>query len=203
MLQKRFVVVEFILVSLWGASRGRRALLLQRSRDDRVDERIDDLHRLLRLVAQQLPRGPTVSDPRALPHDELRLRERARKVLRRALLPVSVGARKRRGVRGVRQARAQRVHARAEEELGRAVEREAREQVLQVDRVARAQALRRDRNRVVRVPLEDVEVRDAVPGEEGARHRAVEPAEKLVYVASQNFVRTYFHISPSVVLSLE
>ena len=62
----------------------------------------------------------------------------------------------------------------SEEKFCRAVHREARDEVLQVERVPRAQAPLDRADRLVRVPLEDVEVRDPVLAEEGARHGAVE-----------------------------
>ena len=146
-----------------------------------VQEGIDDLHRVLHLVAKHLPERPGLAHPQTRRELELRLSERLRELLREppALTGVRVRAVGERRVRvedvlRVGQARAERVHAAPEEELGRGVEREARDEVLEVERVPRAQAPLDRADRLVRVPLEDVEVRDPVLAEEGARHGPVE-----------------------------
>ena len=109
-----------------------------------------------------------------------RIRERAELALCRGTL----GAELRLVWDGPR--RAERVGRCAEQESGRGVEREPREEILDIDRLVRRGGRGEDVERVLRVLLEDVEVGNALFVEEGSDEGAL-----LHSTVSHSFVSTY------------
>ena len=128
MLKHRLAVFHFLPVRRRAAA---RRLPAERVLDDRVDELVHGRQVRPHLIAHDLEQRPraqvAAADRRVLERHLERVHEPVRGVHRAR----TGGAR---GVRGrVGQRRVERAHVLAEEELGRAVHREARDEVLPVD----------------------------------------------------------------------